>query len=202
MSVTPDNPHDLASGISTGTRHQYHWLTSTEQYMGHLVRLCPDVLLGRYLIVTSIDSGSPWLTTTQRAAGWSLHAGGAYSSRISSVEELFFQRDGDGAPGYDEWYVLDSAPAHIEVLDSNPFEKDNGPQMGRLLVFVNSPFFVLHDPGPVLPAFNERFWRQLEEIQPFAYISDGKDNLTFVCKDKELFESVQRRLCADCTLVP
>jgi hypothetical protein len=39
---------DLAGGtIYTGTRGDYHWLTSTGQYMGDFVRLCSDAVLGQ-----------------------------------------------------------------------------------------------------------------------------------------------------------
>ena len=34
--------------------------------MADFVRVCSDVLLGRYLTVTFIDGGSPWLTEAQR----------------------------------------------------------------------------------------------------------------------------------------
>jgi len=53
--------------ISTGYRGDYQWLTSDEDYMGTLVRLCPEVFLGRYLAVTSVDSGSPRLTERQQS---------------------------------------------------------------------------------------------------------------------------------------
>ena len=49
MNVDPE-------AILTGSRGSYWWLTSSEAYMGTLVQLCPEVILGRYLAVTSIDS--------------------------------------------------------------------------------------------------------------------------------------------------
>jgi hypothetical protein len=128
MAMATESP---AGTIFSGTRGQYHWLTSTEQYMGHLVQLCPDVLLGRYVIVTSIDGGSPWLTDAQRAAGWELRSGMAYSQRISSVEELFYQRDGNDCPGYDEWYVFDATLNDLgEILNGNPSKAATSPDRG------------------------------------------------------------------------
>ena len=108
------------------------------------MKLCPDTFVGRYLAVTSIDSGSPWLTDSQREAGWELRSGMAYSQRISSVNELFYQNDGNDCPGYDEWYMFNKPPTDLsEVLSGNPFEEDNKPRPGRLLVFVNWFAFVL-----------------------------------------------------------
>jgi hypothetical protein len=184
--------------IFTGLHGQYRWLTSAEQYMSDMVRLCPDVLLSRYLTVTSIDSGSPWLTDAHRAAGWEIHSGMAYSPRLATVDDLLYQRDGKDSPGYDEWYVFHVAPTHLgEILLENPFEKGNEPRPGRLLVFVNWPAFVLHNPDPIGQSINQMFWEQIGWVQPDVYISDGRDNLTFVCRDEALFRSVHQRLLID-----
>lgn len=113
------------------------------------------------------------------------------------LEELFYQRDGNDCPGYDEWCVFDAAPNHLgEILNGNPFQKGNEPRPGRLLVFVGWAAFVLHDPDPVVQSINEMFWQQLDWVQPDVYVSDGRDNLAFVCKEEALFESVHRHLTA------
>jgi len=183
--------------IYTGSRGEYHWLTSTEQYMGAVVQLCPDVAVGRYLAVTSIDGGSPWLTEAQRAAGWQLRSGMAYSQRVSTAEELFYQRDGNDCPGYDEWYLFDTPPQHLgEILAGNPFIENNKPRSGRVLVFVGWGAFVLHDTDPASQTINEMFWQQLDWIRPDVYVSDSRENLTFVSKHLHLFERVHERLSA------
>lgn len=175
----------------SGSRGEYRWLTSVEQYMGDFVRLCSDTLIGRYLTVTGIDGGSPWLTEAQRTVGWQLRSGMAYSKLVSGVEELFYQRDGKDCPGYDEWYVFDTPPQHLgDILSGNPFEDGNEPQPGRLLVMVGWAGFVLHDDDRHAQTINQMFWHQLDWIRPEMYIGDGRDNLTFVCKDAPLFESV------------
>ncbi len=197
VSTNRTETQDLSRTIFSGTHGQYYWLTSTEQYIGHLVQLCPDLFVGHYLTVTAIDSGLPWLTDAQAAAGWSLRSGMAYSERISSLDELSYQHDGKDYPGYDEWYVFSGpSPDLGETLNGNPFSEGNEPQPGRLLVFVGWGAFVLHDPAPDMQLINEMFWRQLDWIQPDAYVSDGRDHLTFVCKDEAVFESVHRRLRA------
>jgi len=85
--------------IITGTHGGYYWLTDSDQYIGTLVRICADAVLGRYLAVTSIDSGSAWLTDRQQASKWQLRSGIAYSPRLADVEDLFYQRDGAESPG-------------------------------------------------------------------------------------------------------
>jgi hypothetical protein len=181
--------------IYTGTRGPHYWLTSIEQYMGAVVQLCPDVIPGRYLTVTAIDGGTPWLTDAQRAAGWRLRSGMAHSQRVSAIEELFYQRDGADGPGYDEWYLFDTPAQHLgEILAGNPFVEENKPRPGRLLVFVVWGGFALHEMDPAEQTFTDMFWQQMDWIQPEVYISDGRESLTFVCKDRGLFESVHDRL--------
>jgi len=41
------------------------------------------------------------------------------------------------------------------------------------------------------------FWRQMEWMQPDAYIGDGDSHLTFVSRNEALFDSVDRRLSRD-----
>jgi len=180
--------------IYTGARGDYRWLTSTEQYMGALVQHCPEVLLRRYLVVTAVDSGTPWLTDRQRAGGWELRSGMAYSREISSIDELFYQRDGDDVPGYDEWYFFSTPPSHLgEIFNGNPFVPENKPRPGKLIVFVGWAAFVLHETTGA-DTINEMFWQQLDWVRPDFYVSDGRDNLTFVSKHEEVFDLVYERL--------
>jgi hypothetical protein len=189
-----DSTSGAGKQIITGAHGAYCWLTSSEHCIGALVRLCPDLVLGRHLAVTSIDSGTAWLTDRQQASGWRLHLGIAYSPPIAAEEELFYQTDGVDFPGFDEWYVFNAPPAEMgEVIQGNPFTDDNRPGPGRLMAFVNW-FIVLHSPEPGMQVLLQMFWRQLEWIQPDAYIADGSECLTFVCKNSELFDSVFQRL--------
>ena len=179
--------------ITTGTHGAYCWLTSIEHDIGDLVRICPEAILGRYLAVTSIDSGTAWLTDRQEACGWRLERGIAYSPPLATIDDLYFKNDGPEAPGFDEWYVFKAPPAEMgEVIQGNPFEEGNRPGPGRLMAFVNW-FVFLHSPEPGMQLLLDMFWRQLDWIQPDAYIADA-DCLTFVCNDGALFESVIQRL--------
>jgi hypothetical protein len=55
-----------AADFYVGQRGEYHWLTAGDDvYMGTIVGRCPEIVMGRYLAVTSIDSGEPWLTERQ-----------------------------------------------------------------------------------------------------------------------------------------
>jgi len=105
-----------------GKRGEYRWLTcANDTYMGTIVNRCPEVLLGRYVAITSIESGVPRLTEQQQQAGWECRGGVAYSRAIQSVDELFYQRDGSDSPGYDEWYVFETSVDLGEISLNHPF---------------------------------------------------------------------------------
>jgi hypothetical protein len=139
--------------ISRGVHDGYQWLTCTgDVYMGTVLHLCPEIVLHRYLAVTSLDSGIRRLTAEERNAGWTTQGDIAYSPLIESLSGLQYQRDGLDAPGYDEWYVLET-PRELAraIFHGNLF--DFQPSSTHLLVFVNTFAFVLHDPNPTSPVF-------------------------------------------------
>ena len=72
---------------ATGSHGTYDWLT-TELDLEELLRLCPELVFGKYLAVTSRDSGPLNLTDSERDAGWISRGGIAYSPQIESVEGL------------------------------------------------------------------------------------------------------------------
>jgi hypothetical protein len=183
--------------IKTGSHPPFRWLTSTAQYMENIVHLCPEMLVERHLVVTSIDSGDPWLTEKQKAAGWELRSGLVYSPRLATTDDLFFQRDGLGYPGFDEWYLFDAVAADLgEAIKGNPFEQAHTPRPGRLMVFVGYPSLALHDPPESKNVIVEMFWRQLEWVKPESFIADGRDCLTFVTRNTGLFDTVHEHLKA------
>jgi hypothetical protein len=53
-----------------GSHGSYQWLSMYERDISELMRLCPEVVLGKYLAVTSIDSGALKLTDEEMNAGW------------------------------------------------------------------------------------------------------------------------------------
>jgi hypothetical protein len=52
-----------------GKHAEYQWVTMVECDISKLLCLCPDVVLGKYLAVTSIDSGTLRLTEQESIEG-------------------------------------------------------------------------------------------------------------------------------------
>ena len=53
-----------------GSHGQYQWLTSVDQDISSLLQICPNVLLDKYLAVTSMDSAQLLLTDQEKSEGW------------------------------------------------------------------------------------------------------------------------------------
>ena len=171
---------------ATGSHGSYQWVTTDQHDLDTLLELCPQALLGKYIAVTSLDSGPLRLNETEISSGWQTRNDIAYSPRIESVEKLAHGECG----GFDEWYVF-KAPADLgRVSQGNIVEAPLQP--GLVAVFVNFGGFAFHAPGGMQPLV-ELFWTQLEWIQPESYIADG-NLLNFVSRDESLFEAVHQAL--------
>jgi hypothetical protein len=177
--------------LATGSHGGYDWLT-TQHDLEALLGLCPQLVLDKYLAVTSRDSGPLTLSDNERGAGWISRGGIAYSPQIESVEGLL-HLGVDRFPGFDEWYVF-NAPVDLgEALAGNIFEAPLvGP--GRVAVFVNYYVSPVDDLDPSHKALTNLFWKQLEWIRPESYIADGGTCLTVVSSDKALFATLRRAL--------
>lgn len=177
MAIASGSPEPLA----TGSHGAYKWLSSRHG-LEDLLQVCAIVVLGKYLAVTSIDSGYRVLSVEETSTGWENRRGIAYSPLIQSVETLPWA-------GWDEWYVF-AQPVDMGVsrLGENIFDPALKP--GEVGTFVNYGF-ALHLPERASLA--DLFWSQLEHIQPESYIADN-DYLTFVTRDESLFADVAKAL--------
>jgi hypothetical protein len=156
-----------------GIHGEYQWLTMLECDISGLLRLCPEVVLDRYLAVTSIDSGTLKLTDQERRDGWwtadeaRVFRGSswghredrddwkvAYSPRINSIHGLPNETHDECCAGFDEWLVFD-ASAPVTEMEA----------------FVNWSGFRLYDPEWKWCA--ERLWEQMERLRPDSYLADG-----------------------------
>jgi hypothetical protein len=166
--------------IHTGSRGLYQWLTSNDE-IDTLLQIAPEVVLGKYVAITLIDSGFVILAPGQKEAGWRSVRDVGYSPKVGAVGELL-------RAGYDEWYVFDEPPDLGQACRDSVFEAAF--RRGLVYVFVNYGSFVLHDPRPEIKSFVDLFGQQLSVIEPRSYISEGRDCLTLVTRDEKLFASV------------
>lgn len=162
--------------FTVGSRGPYEWLVTDHDF--DLLTLCPEIILGKYIAITSIDSGEFIPTEEETANGWQSRSRIAYSPKIKSAGDVPHD-------GWDEWYIFDN-PTNLGTshLEENIFEMPH--EHGHVSVLVNYGF-ALHPPERSTLA--ELFWPQLERIRPESYVADN-DYLTFVSMNKALFASV------------
>src|ERR1700733_10001517 len=85
--------------IAIGLHAAFHWLVSAEHSLEDLLRICPEIVLGKYIAVTSFDSGLFVPTQQEQVAGWNFRGHIAYSPRVDDINIL--PRD-----QYDEWHIF------------------------------------------------------------------------------------------------
>jgi len=162
--------------LALGSQGLYEWLVTDQQF--DLLQVCPEIVLGKYVAITSIDSGPLVLADKETVAGWQSRGRIAYSPKIRNVEGL-------PRAGWDEWYIFDN-PTDLGTshLEENVFEVPQ--EQGHVSVFVNY-CFALHQPE--MKDLATLFWQQIARICPESYVADN-DYLNFVSMDKTLFASV------------
>ena len=170
--------------VETGSQGPYLWLTASDESIDSLLEVCPQVVLNKYVAITSLDSGSVRLNEEEKRLGWESRNGIAYSPRIQSIEKLPHE-------WYDEWYVFTSPSDLGKLWQGNVFEAPL--QRGNVAAFVNFGGFSLHD--TVMKDLADLFWKQLDSIHPESVILDG-DFFNFVSCDQESFEAVRAAFCA------
>ena len=105
--------------LTVGSQGLCEWLVTNQPF--DLLQICPEVVLGKYVAITSIDSGPLVPTDEEIAAGWESRGRIACSPKVESVESL-------PRAGWDEWYIFgnptDLGTSH---LGENIFEVPQGP---------------------------------------------------------------------------
>ena len=162
-----------------GSQGIYEWLVADEDI--DLPQICPEIALGKYVAITSNDSGAYVPDEHERAAGWDSRGKVAYSPKIINTDDLPRSPE-----AYDEWYVfLRPVDLGISHLAENIFDVPQAP--GHVSVFVNYGGFAFDRPDTL----TELFWKQIEWIRPESYIADGL-YLNFATANKELFARIRR----------
>jgi len=168
--------------LQTGSTNGYQWLVSTDRHLD-VLECCPDVVLGKYVAITSFDSGPLGLTEEQRSAGWVSQGEIAYSPKIQDanvVPQAYFS----------ELYIF-GAPTNLGVLadpNRNIFESEM--QQRQVHAFVNFDFG-FHDPEYATLA--RMFWQQLGWIKAESYLAEN-DYLIFVTANPRVFAKVYEAL--------
>jgi len=170
--------------LAEGTRGQYLWFISCEYELKQLIDRCPQLVLGKYVAITSLDSGPLHPTDEEMRDGWKLQDDVAYTPEIRDPSVL-------RTDGFDEWFVFTAPQGLGKIWRGNIFESPLTP--GTISVLVNfGDGFSLHRAD--CEALTSIFWKQMDWIRPESYVADTHTMLTFVTRERQLFEEARRSL--------
>jgi hypothetical protein len=150
------------------------WSAAWDPSLTDLLKLAPELVLGKQVAITSCDSGPYVPTKEELKSGWIRCETTAISREIAHFTEL-------PAPGFDEWYVYDSAPL-------------NCPKRNH----VNRYCFSVFDES----IETETFWKQVSESEPLHVLGAGTPNMFFVTRDLDSFERLKKAIYSSMTTAP
>lgn len=132
-------------------------------FLDDLLYSFPQLVIGRFLLNTSFDSGPLRLSDVEIEQGWLSIRGFALSPQIESIEQIPFE-------GYSEWYAFETS-----------FD------VGEYRSFINFGGFSLFDEFFADSA--DRFWSQILAMDAESYFAEG-DNLICATKNRVVFEQM------------
>ena len=156
----------LGAPVMTSGRHNdYYWIQWEGAFLIPLLLHVPDIVLGRYLINTSYDSGSITLSDEERQEGWRRVGAPTYSPRITDVRSIPHDQ-------YDEWLVFPQ-PFELQTWQST----------------INHCGMSLTDPD--YKGIQDELWSQIERVGPESYLAEGA-RLLFITRNQQLHELALR----------
>src|SRR5687767_10888356 len=85
--------------MTSGQHNDYYWVEWRGAFLSELLARIPDIVLGRYLVNTSFDSGSLWPSEEEKKQGWRSVGALTYSPCIADVRSIPHDQ-------FDEWLVF------------------------------------------------------------------------------------------------
>lgn len=148
----------------TGVHGKWSWIVIRET-IRNLHSLILEFHAGQRLCITAFDSVTIKPAPEEEALGWTLLGDALVSPPLARQLQI-------PSGGYDEWYIFEALPASFVASDC----------------YVNYADFHLADPRELpasldpprdhsrfdwLAPIQERFWRDMERLNPSSYIADG-----------------------------
>jgi hypothetical protein len=159
---------ELTKSVQEGSQEMYSWLEIRPSYrLDELVQLCPALIFGHRVAVTSFDSGVLALTPTELSLGWVRVGRTAVSPVVSDVDQI-------PNAEWDEWYI------NPELTSMNEIE-----------VFVNDPTFSMEQTTEEAQLrASQRFWNQLRRVTPLAFMLSNSARCIVLTRDADLFREM------------
>ena len=174
--------------MELGEHDGYRWFEIVPETPGleRLAGALPEIVVGKYVAITSFDSGPLRLSSEQLAKGWTSVADVAYSPQVQDPKDI-------PADQYDEWWIFD-APAKME--SSRMFINNTGFRLSTPKDTVDDPTWDLaaqqHWAG-VQRGWQDELWKLVRENEPTSYLASN-GQLIFITRDTDLAARVEEWL--------
>ena len=154
--------------IHLGRSGNYQWLACHNDRVDFSAVLssCPDVIGGKFVAITSFDSGPLTPSPEEELAGWTFDGRIMYSPRINESIEMPYEL-------YDEWLIF----------------ADETRTLPELEVFVNWGVFSLAAGEVDYSEHQARLWEQLKRVGAESYMAEG-DYFNFASSNGAVFDCV------------
>jgi hypothetical protein len=179
-----------------GVHGDFRWLEASSHTLPDVVRVCPDAVAGKNLVITLFDSGPLEPTPLQIEQGWRVLDSAVYVPPVENPPTL---PSGD----CDEWYLFEPPAKGDESASADRNEPT--PESRDFEVFIAHKWFTL---GPAsssktqaktrwdLKRLQHIFWQQMETLRPESYLACGH-RLIFVTRNADYFSRVLRGLSSE-----
>jgi hypothetical protein len=139
------------------------WREEPGFFITHIWRQFPDLVLGKYLVNTSYDSGFLTLSPSELEAGWRMVGRLAHSPQIRTPDQIPHDQ-------YDEWLIFDK-PTQVEEFET----------------LVNYCGFTPVDFG--WDDKLERYWEQFMRLKPLHAIGEN-DGVYLISREENLIRKI------------
>lgn len=176
--------------METGVVGQFRWLESADSHFRKMLKLCPEVLIGKCLVISCFDSGPLRATEEELAKGWQQQGDLVIVPRVNSVSDLPYDN-------YDEWYIFPNYtnPEITEVFVNAPMTLKSPESLLTDYIAAGQQADVVGARNYAQDSAEHQllFWHEITGIGPESYIGCG-DQLIFASQNPELFNAVLKAL--------
>lgn len=165
--------------IKKGTHGAYSWFQLNNDYLSSLIFGVQELVVGKYVAIVAYD-GEPYrLRSDEIKAGWQQSNSVALSPVVQRPLELPVNQ-------FDEWYIF---PRLTPFMIKESFINYGGFSLSDKKI--DNPFLSkayqkkLNEHSVTGSAKEERFWKQLELVEPETYIAET-DKLIIVTSNQDL----------------
>ncbi|HET9790806.1 MAG TPA: hypothetical protein VFR08_05840 [Candidatus Angelobacter sp.] len=161
-----------------GVQGEYRWIESASHGIEDVLRVCPEVAIGKSWAVTAFDKEKLAAVLDDNLQSWQVSGSALLIPPVADLSQAPYNI-------FSEWYTFSgTVPQH------------------KFYTFVRHPWFSL-GPAAMSPSHTNTnwdlkrmqrlFWQEMEAAAPESYISSGQ-RLIFVSRNAGYFSAVLRGL--------